>query len=328
MQPDELFSIVIPTFNRGPALTAAVESALAQDARVPHEVLIVDNGTSRDARSRVRSLEDRAGGRVRYLVESSRGASWARNAGAAAARGSVVVFLDDDAIAHPGWLEALAETYRAYPDAWCVGGRILLQLPAPPPSWFDAQSKTIQGYLAGLDLGQATLRRWYPNDVWGANFSVRRAALARVGPFDTALGPRGRTPLLAEETEMCWRIQEAGGAVYYCGAAVVSHVISEARLTKRYLRTRAYWAGRTWGLLDRRDVVAISPRALPRIAASGIKNWIGSAAHADPAARRQAFKRELYAWFGAGFLHQRFVMATTRHPGLRPVRTASAQQDQ
>ena len=321
MQHDELFSIIIPTFNRAPAIAIAVESVLAQDARVQSEVIVVDNGSTDDTRARIQRVAQRTAGRVRYLFESGPGVARARNAGAAAARGSIIGFIDDDAIARPGWLEALAETYRTYPDAWCVGGKILLQLPAALPPWFDPQSETMRAYLSGLDLGDGTLKRSYPNDVWGANFSVRRDAVARVGLFDPALGPHPGRPMLAEETEVCWRIQAAGGSVYYCGAAVVSHVIPEARLTKRSLRSRAYWTGRTWGLLDRKDVVAFSPRLLPRLAASGITNWIASSRCVGTAQRQQAFERELRAWFGMGFLHQRFVMAMTRHPGLRPPAT-------
>jgi glucosyl-dolichyl phosphate glucuronosyltransferase len=324
MQRDEMFSIVIPTFNRAEASSLTVESVLSQDASVPYEVIVVDNGSTDDTRARVQRLADQTAGRVHYRFEKDLGLSRARNAGVAAARGSIIAFVDDDAIAHPGWLEALAETYRAYPDAWCVGGKIVLRLPAVLPPWFDPHSVTMMAYLSGLDLGEATLQRQYPNDVWGANFSVRRAAVTRVGPFDTALGPLGRCPMLGDETELCWRIQAAGGGVYYCGAAVVTHVIPEARLTKRSLRKRAYWTGRTWGLLDRKDLVAVRLRQLPRLAASGIKNWIESSRHAGTVQSRQAFQRELRAWFGVGFLHQRFVMTVTRHPGLRRSATPGA----
>ena len=311
-----MFSVIVPTFNRAPALGHVVDSLLAQDASISYEVIVVDNNSTDDTRERTQALIEKTGGRLRYVLERQRGCSAVRNSGIAAARGSIIAFIDDDAVAHPRWLEALARTYRDYPDAWCVGGRIVLQLPPAVPRWFDPGSWNMVATLSGLDLGDATIKRDYPNDVWGANFSVRRRALEQVGLFDTRLGPIGSSPRLADETELCWRIQEAGGAVYYCGTAAVTHIVPETRLTKRYFRKRAYWVGRTWGLLDRRDVVAVHPRQFPRAAASGMANWVKSVLLAGRPQTQKAFDAELESWFAMGYICQRFVMAVTRHPGV------------
>ncbi len=316
-----MFSIVVPTFNRAQVSSLAVESLLAQDASVPYEIIVVDNNSTDDTRVRIQALLEKAAGRLRYILERRRGCSAARNAGVAAARGSIIAFVDDDAIADPGWLEALDRTYRSHPDAWCVGGRILLRLPGARPRWFDPHSTTLMDYLSGLDLGDATIERRYPNDVWGANFSVRRSALERVGLFDTRLGLAGSHLTLGEETELCWRIQEAGGGVYYCGEAVVTHVVPKTRLTKRYFRTRACWLGRTWRLLDREDVLVVHPRQLARAAVSGIVNCIRSSRFVRAARARKAFEAELGSWLRVRFVYQQFVMAVTRHPGLRPPAT-------
>ena len=94
------------------------------------------------------------------------------------------------------------------------------------------------------------MRLQYPSEVWGANFSVKREAILHAGPFRSDLGYLGRESRLAgEETELCYRIYRAGGAVYYCGQAVVTHVVSKTRLTKRYFRQTAYWRGRTMATL-------------------------------------------------------------------------------
>lgn len=324
MQGDDVFSIVVPTFNRAHVSSLAMESLLAQDTSVPYEIIVVDNNSTDDTRVRIQALLEKAAGRLRYILEQQRGCSAVRNAGVAAARGNIIAFVDDDAVADPGWLEALAKTYRSHPDAWCVGGKILLKLPDALPRWFDPHSVTLMGYLSGLDLGDATVERRYPNDVWGANFSVRRSALERVGLFDTTLGLAGSRLTLGEETELCWRIQEARGAVYYCGEAVVTHVVPETRLTKRYFRTRAYWFGRTARLLDRKDVLVVHPQQLGRAAVSGIVNWIRSSRFAGAARARKAFEAELGSWLSVGFVYQQFVMAVTRHPGLRPSATQGA----
>ena len=47
-----------------------------------------------------------------------------------------------------------------------------------------------------------------------------------------------------EDTEFCSRIHRANGFLYYCGGAVVTHMIPDSRVTKRFFRQRAYQEGR------------------------------------------------------------------------------------
>ena len=103
-----LASIVIPVWNRPATLLRAVASALEQ-TEADLEVIVVDNGS--DDRAAVQAVVDATGdGRVRLVrVETNRGPSGGRNAGAAEARGSLLGFLDSDDEFLPGWLAALAE---------------------------------------------------------------------------------------------------------------------------------------------------------------------------------------------------------------------------
>src|SRR4051794_30150306 len=89
-------SVVIATFQRPDACERAVASALAQTTR-PIEVLVCDDGSADATPERVRALEARDP-RVRYLrLEPNRGTPGpSRNAGARAARGDWIAFLDDD----------------------------------------------------------------------------------------------------------------------------------------------------------------------------------------------------------------------------------------
>ncbi len=324
MREHDMFSIVVPTLNRAHVSSLSVESLLAQAASVPYEIVVVDNDSADDTRVRIQALAEKAAGRLRYILGQQPGCSAARNAGIAAARGGIIAFIDDDAIAGPGWLEALARTYRAYPDAWCVGGKILLKLPGVLPRWFDPRSVTMRAHLSGFDLGDAVVKRHYPHDVWGANFSVRRSALERVGLFDPSLGRVARRAVLGDETDLCWRIQEAGGGVYYCGEAVVTHLVPEARLTKRYFRTRAYWLGRTWRLLDRKDVHMVRPAQLVRSALRAIVNWVTSWRTDGPAESRGAFERETQFWLYLGYFVQQVCMTVARHPSPRASRPPAA----
>lgn len=98
------FSVVIPTYNRGECLLRAIRSVLAQDFE-DFELIVVDDGSEDDTAARVRALPDP---RLRLLQQNNRGVSAARNAGAAACRGTWLTFLDSDDEVTPRWLSRLA----------------------------------------------------------------------------------------------------------------------------------------------------------------------------------------------------------------------------
>lgn len=319
-----MHSVVVPVFNRAAASVATVQSVLAQETAFPYEVIVVDSSSTDDTGARMRSLAASVPGRMRYVCKPEEGISAARNAGVAAARGEIVAIVDDDVKVHAGWLDALVETYRLHPDAWCVGGRIIVQLPETRPSWFSRHSTVVMQYLSALDRGEATVRLAFPEDVWGANFSVRRDALFRVGLFDTALGPAGARRFVSEETELCWRIHRAGGAIYYCGQAVVSHVIPDTRMTKRSFRDRAYWQGRTTALLHAKYSLAAPQHHLAHAATVFAKSWAKSLVRPDAVDRGKLFEGELVLRFHLGYRYQAMLIRTGARlqdgsiPRLRP----------
>lgn len=112
------FSVVIPTYNRAGALMRAICSVLKQ-TYPDYEILVVDDGSTDSTSEAMASVSD---GRIRYLRQANRGRSAARNAGASAACGSYLVFLDSDDTVQPCWLETLWElTARPNVGIACVG---------------------------------------------------------------------------------------------------------------------------------------------------------------------------------------------------------------
>ncbi len=299
-----MLSVVVPTFNRADVLGETLESLLAQEGDVSYEVVVVDNNSSDDTESIVRAFETRSGGRIQYVFEGEQGSSAARNAGTRAAKGKVVAFVDDDVIAGPGWLQAMAETFETCPKVWCVGGKVVLRLPDVLPGWFDPSSGIAATYLSRLDYGDATIRITFPRGLITANLAVRRDVLARLGGFKTSLGRFGDGLLCGEDTEFCHRIQRAGGGVYYCGRAAVIHLVPEWRLTKRFLRGRAYWEGRTDGVLL---ADAHGPPPFGRLGREGftmVKDCLRALAARAAGEPRRAFEHELAACKRWGYIHQ------------------------
>jgi GT2 family glycosyltransferase len=113
-----LVSVVIPTYNCGEYVCAAVESALAQTHR-PIEVIVLDDGSTDDTRERLRAY----GGRIKYIYQASRGVSAARNAAIAAAEGDVVALLDADDLCAPRRVERQISLLSANPNVGFVACR-------------------------------------------------------------------------------------------------------------------------------------------------------------------------------------------------------------
>ena len=206
-------SVVVPTLDR-PEKAAAVVGAVLGGVEAPLEVVVVDQ--SADGKT-AQALEALDGGRVRRIVHAPPSSSGARNAGAAAAAGDYVAFLDDDVEVGPRWLlSLLAECRRlGLPDA--LFGRV--RAPegfAPdrdhlPVSIFEPEGSGIWRTVV------------HPNRVgYASNFACRRQVFLDEGGFDTRLGPGADFPG-AEDMDLGYRLLKAGYRVASTPAFEVVH---------------------------------------------------------------------------------------------------------
>ncbi|MBI5793692.1 glycosyltransferase [Candidatus Uhrbacteria bacterium] len=114
LQPMPLgISVIIPTYQHGKTITACLDSLLAQTRR-PDEIIVVNNGSTDDTRSRLEPYLDR----IVYLdFQENQGAPAARMAGFGRSTGSLLFFCDADVVAEPTMLETLEQALSAHPEA-------------------------------------------------------------------------------------------------------------------------------------------------------------------------------------------------------------------
>src|SRR4051794_31932695 len=163
-------SVVIPTRERAGYLAVALDSVLPQAQEAGADVLVVLDGPdpSSEAVARERG--------VRVVAhDAPRGLNAARNTGVAETGGELVVFVDDDVEARPGWLEALVRAAGEQPDVDVFTGPVFARFEDHPFRTCGREGPPV----TFLDLG--------PDDTdaphaWGANLAIRRSALERVGP--------------------------------------------------------------------------------------------------------------------------------------------------
>jgi glycosyltransferase involved in cell wall biosynthesis len=233
-------SVVVCTHNRADLVAQAVGAALAQARAVGGEVIVVDNASTDETPAVLEALVGRHGDGLRIVREERLGLSLARNCGLQAARGDVVAYLDDDAVPRPGWLAALLAPY-ADPRVVAVGGRIVLRFAAAPPAWLSSE---IHAALSAYDLGPTAgpVRYGQATYPFGANISFRAAPARAAGGFSATVGPLGRQQLVHDETDLCYRLEHAGGVVWYTPDAVVDHHVVPERLSPGWM-LRRHWSG-------------------------------------------------------------------------------------
>lgn len=213
-------SVVIPARNRSELLIRAVESVLAQEVE-GCDVIVVDDGSTDGLAERTRA---RFGGAVRIHSQEPAGVGAARNAGARLASGELLIFLDSDDEALPGWLPALVEAAEA-PDrpalVFCgmrevgPGGSGSELLPEKLGVLFH---DTVGLFLAGA-------------------FGARRQAFEEVGGYDELLTSAENTELGFRLTDWC--AEHAAATTAVPRALVLRHLQVGERLSRDYEKALA-----------------------------------------------------------------------------------------
>ncbi len=239
-------SAVICTLDRGPKIDLTIQSLLAQDlAPETFEIVIIDNG-SRPENAKALEIWSETG-RVRYLREEVLGESAARNCALREAHGEIIAFIDDDAMASPDWLRTIVEAFDLDPKLGVLGGRVRLRYEVPPPDWIDT---SLELYLSAFDPSPDRCRLSYMEYPRGANMAFRTAVFEVAGFFSERFGRKGSCLLSCSETEMCYRIEEAGWGIGYLPQAMVDHLVPGQRMERQWFAERIYWQGRSVGLLE------------------------------------------------------------------------------
>lgn len=140
-------SVIIPAYNPGPRLKVALSSVLAQQADVPFEVVVVDDGGSED----LSWVDEVDPPRVRRVPQANAGVSVARNVGVTHAKYELIAFLDQDDEWRPGKLARQLIGWDERPEAsfHCTGfdwalGDTLVRGGSDEPSW---QSLLSNGHI-------------------------------------------------------------------------------------------------------------------------------------------------------------------------------------
>lgn len=203
-------SIVVATRNRAALLRECLES-LGRQSVAPErfEVVVVVDGATDDTSRVLRSLETAY--ELVVVEQPGLGPSKARNAGAARARGDVLLFMDDDEVAEPTLVAAHIDAH-ASSDGIVVVGAIVRRVPRDADRF--AQLQVDDARLQIEELSRRAPTYW---DCYGGNCSMPRAAFERAGGYAADLERES-------DTELGYRLHASGlGFVFARDAVVCEH---------------------------------------------------------------------------------------------------------
>ncbi|MDP7420821.1 MAG: glycosyltransferase, partial [bacterium] len=180
-------SVVIPVKDRYDEVRQCL-SALSVSAYEKKEVIVVDDG------SKIPLCETDLPGKCTVIrFDRSRGPSVARNTGARAAAGTIILFLDSDCILEQDILEKIGSLSLRYPSVAAFNG-----IYVTPPA-----TESISSRFAALEMNYCFLNP--PSTVFTALSAIRREVFIESGGFDESL-----TSPFADDVLLGWKLEELG----------------------------------------------------------------------------------------------------------------------
>lgn len=167
-------TVVIPTHNRSDALTETLSQLSKQSFNKSWEAVVVNNRSTDDTDDVVRRQNFPVS--LKLVHEDVPGPAAARNTGAAAARGDFLLFIDNDILVEPDFVGRHYDALVAHRGSWIVGQ--VVNLPEQQRTPFGRYRKHLYPFInPEVEASEAP-------GVWGANLSLPRTDLERLGGFD------------------------------------------------------------------------------------------------------------------------------------------------
>ncbi len=216
-------SVIVPAYNARKSIGECLDALMSQGyQRSAYEVIVVDDGSTDGTGDVVRAYP------VKYLFQKNQGPATARNAGARAAQGEILLFTDADCAPTADWIQEMARPFENC-DVAAVKGAYL------------TRQKGVVARFAQLEFEERfeMLKRAESIDMVDTySAGYRKEVFLRLGGFDTSFPVANN-----EDTELSYRMSKLGLRMVFSPRAVVYH-LNHPDSIKRYARLkfgRGYW---------------------------------------------------------------------------------------
>ncbi len=218
-------SVIICTYNREKFLPKALASLVNQTI-APHEyeIVIVNNNSTDSTEQIVKEfIASHPELNIKYVVETKKGLSAARNKGIAESSSNLIAFIDDDAEVERNYLETAIIFFNEYPAVSAMGGKVIpVYENGKEPEWL---SPPLWGLVTKVDWGNKTKK--YPPSKYPAGCSMvfRKSVFDDVGMFNTDLYLR------SDDKYIFRQLEKFDKEFLYYPKLVVKHNIDAYRVT-------------------------------------------------------------------------------------------------
>ena len=214
---DPRASIIIPVYNQAAHTLACLRAIAAFPPQSACEIIVIDDGSSDETAQWMPQVEG-----LRYHRRTVNGGFIAAcNDGAAQARGEYLVFLNNDTIPQPGWLDALLATFETHADVGLAGAKLIYpdgRLQEAGGVVFSDGSAWNYGRFESPDDPRFN----YVRDAdycSGAAIAIPRTLFESLGGFDSRYAPA-----YYEDTDLAFAVRAVGKRVLYQPAACIVHM--------------------------------------------------------------------------------------------------------
>lgn len=243
------FTVAICTLDRCTYLKRAADELLAQLADFRHgTLLVIDNGSTDGTAEYLASLQS-GHDKVKTVREDRRGNYYARARAIEEACGEFLIFLDDDAVPQPRWLEGMLQELAATPDIGAVGCAIDPIWEGQRPAWLsDRLLREVPAFSIAGGREEGHFPRYPPTIALGIRLNA--CATLYVAPERRLDYPLGRTGtgeggatyerIGGEDSDLCEIYTRCGFRVFSVDHIRVSHTVPPERLTPGWY-LRKFW---------------------------------------------------------------------------------------
>ncbi len=216
------FSVIIPTFNGAARIGHCLAALREQVDQSDGEILVVDDGSTDNTAEVVRRYCN-----ARLIRQANAGPAAARNRGAHEARGTIILFTDDDCVPVSNWVDEMLEPFR---DPEVVGTKGIYR---------TTQQQLMARFVQIEYEERYRLMAGFPTidfvDTYSAAF--RRERFLEIGGYDTSF-----PVACAEDADLSYRMSARGWKMKFATGAIVRHTHPDS--FREYLKKKykfAFW---------------------------------------------------------------------------------------
>ena len=212
-----LASVIIPTYNRSDVIIRSLQTWAEQTLNTSEfEVIVVDNNSSDNSAELIQEfVADKTN--FHYLLETQKGSTNARHAGARMAKSNILIFCDDDGLFNPECIQEILKLYAANENVAAVAGKIEIEWDAQAPDWIEPYLFM----LGRLNYGNDVI---YRKDIYlnGGIFSIRKSVFDELGGFNPDLV--GDYLVGDGDTGLVIKLHKAGKLIGWTPFATMQHL--------------------------------------------------------------------------------------------------------